>query len=260
MELYKSQHGGRLPEFSRYAAWHQFTQKTRADGTPAPDGAFGPYLKAAPVNPLNGFGGIGLVRTDPRPGQTLRAEKLGFVICTTTGNVFATEKDGRTILPDVPTPAAHPPAVATTRPTPTAVPPVAASPAGPDFTLPMARPLAGTSQQRAEALMSQLQMLRTEIEMYKLHHTDLAPDFPRFPMWEQMVRKTRGDGMPDGKGSFGPYLDRRPVNPFNGFIKVECAPRVAYDYQVAGQQVGNVFDTSNGRLFATNENGGLWRE
>jgi hypothetical protein len=96
--------------------------------------------------------------------------------------------------------------------------------------------------------------------MYKLQHTDLAPDFPRFPFWEQMVKRTRGDGGFDGKGQFGPYLDRRPINPMNGFTKVECAPRVTYDYQVAGQQVGYVFDTSTGRLMATDDKGGIWRE
>jgi hypothetical protein len=96
--------------------------------------------------------------------------------------------------------------------------------------------------------------------MYKLHHMDMAPDFPRFPYWEQMARRTRGDGVIDGKGSFGPYLDRRPVNPMNGFTRIECAPRVAYDYQVGGQQVGYVFDTSTGRLMATDDKGGIWRE
>ena len=56
--------------------------------------------------------------------------------------------------------------------------------------------------------MAQLQMLRTEIELYKLQHVDLTPDFPRYPFWEQMVRRTRSDGTSDGKGTFGPYLDR----------------------------------------------------
>jgi hypothetical protein len=260
MEMYKSQHGGRLPEFSKYPAWHQFTQKTRADGTPAADGEFGPYLLAAPVNPINGFGGIGLVRTEPRPGQVMRGEKLGFVICSATGAVFATDKDGKTIVNDAP--AAKP--VAATPPTSSPPVPASAAPAAPvarsEPSLPAPHPMPGTPQQRADALMSQLQMLRTEIEMYKLQHTDLAPDFPRFPFWEQMARRTRGDGAIDGKGSFGPYLDRRPVNPMNGFTKIECVPRVAYDYQVGGQQIGYVFDTSTGRLMATDDKGGIWRE
>jgi len=257
MQQYKFQHDGRLPEFGKYPAWHQFTQRTTADGTPSPDGLFGPYLKAAPVNPLNGFGGIGLVRSEPRPGQVMRGERLGFVICTTTGAVFATEKDGKTIFAE---PAAQPtqPAPAPSAPPHSAAPVATRQPGEP--TLPAPRPMAGTPQQRADALMAQLQTLRTEIEMYKLQHTDMAPDFPRFPFWEQMARRTRGDGAIDGKGTFGPYLDRRPVNPMNGFTKVECAPRVPYDFQVGGQQIGYVFDTSTGRLMATDDNGGIWRE
>jgi hypothetical protein len=259
MEQYKLQHEGRLPEFGKYPAWHQFTQRTTADGTPSPDGLFGPYLKAAPVNPLNGFGGIGLVRSEPRPGQVMRGEKLGFIICTTTGAVFATERDGKTIFAE---PASQPSAPTQPAPAPAAAPtraPVATRPPT-EPTLPTPHPMAGTPQQRADALMAQLQTLRTELEMYKLQHTDLAPDFPRFPFWEQMVKRTRGDGATDGKGQFGPYLDRRPINPMNGFTKVECAPRVAYDYQVAGQQIGFVFDTSSGRLLATDDKGGIWRD
>lgn len=265
METYKLQHGGRLPEFSKYPAWHQFTQKTRVDGTPAPDGECGPYFLEAPVNPLNGFGGIGLVRAEPKPGQVMRAEKLGFVICSTTGAVFATDKDGKTIVNEPSSPKAAAAIAAPATPAPAAPAPAApATPPGPvahnEPSLPAPRPMPGTPQQRADAVMSQLQTLRTEIEMYKLQHTDLAPDFPRFPFWEQMVRRTRGDGAIDGKGTFGPYLDRRPINPMNGFTRIECAPRVAYDYQVAGQHVGYVFDTSTGRLMATDDKGGIWRE
>jgi len=124
----------------------------------------------------------------------------------------------------------------------------------------VSHPIPGTAQQRTDALMSLLQRLRTEIEMYKLQHTDMAPDFPRYPFWEQMARRTRGDGAIDGKGTFGPYIDRRPVNPMNGFTKVECAPRVPYDYQAGGQQIGYVFDTSTGRLLATDDKGNIWRE
>lgn len=98
--LYKLQHGNKLPEFSRYPAWHQLTHRTRTDGTIASTGSAGPYLKSAPVNPLNGFGSIGLVRAEPKAGKVMPAEKLGFIFCTTTGKLLATAKDGKTIFDD----------------------------------------------------------------------------------------------------------------------------------------------------------------
>jgi hypothetical protein len=99
LQLYATQHAGNAPEFAKYPAWHQLTQRTRADGATDPRGPFGPYLDAAPVNPLNLFGVIGLTARTPHPGQTLRTEgKLGWVYCVTTRTLYATAADGKTIL------------------------------------------------------------------------------------------------------------------------------------------------------------------
>jgi hypothetical protein len=99
LNLYTTHHGGKSPDFAKYAAWHQLTHKTRADGLPNPAGEFGPYLDAAPVNPLNNSGVIGLTGRIPKPGQTLRTDaKLGWVYCITTQTLYATDADGKTIL------------------------------------------------------------------------------------------------------------------------------------------------------------------
>jgi hypothetical protein len=97
--LYTTHHGGKSPDFAKYTAWHQLTHKTRADGVPNAAGEFGPYLDAAPVNPLNDSGVIGLTGRIPKPGQTLRTQaKLGWVYCITTQTLYATDADGKTIL------------------------------------------------------------------------------------------------------------------------------------------------------------------
>ena len=101
LQLYPSQHAGKPPEFAKYPAWHQLTQRTRADGTVDPEGPLGPYLDAAPVNPLNESGVIGLTGRTPQPGQTLRTDgKLGWVYCIKTQTLHATGADGKTILDD----------------------------------------------------------------------------------------------------------------------------------------------------------------
>ena len=95
----RSDHGGRGPDFARHAAWRQLTHRTAADGSPNPAGEFGPYLDAAPVNPLNDCGVIGLTGRIPKPGQTLKTDgKLGWVYCIPTQTLYATDADGKTIL------------------------------------------------------------------------------------------------------------------------------------------------------------------
>jgi hypothetical protein len=225
LELYKLQHHDKLPEFSKHPAWSQLTQATRGDGTPDLKGSCGPYLQAVPVNPVNGFASLGLVRKDPTPGQVMPGEKLGFVFCPTSGHLFGTGVDGKTIFDDgAVTDAA----------------------------------VGGTREAKAASLKTQLQTLRSQLELYKLQHVDLPPDFEHNPGWEQMTRRTRSNGTFDLRG-FGPYT-RRPVNALNGFFKVETAANVPASYKAKGQQVGYVFETATGRLFATDEQGAVWRE
>jgi hypothetical protein len=225
LELYKLQHHDKLPDFTKHL-WNQLTQATRPDGTIDSVGACGPYLQSIPVNPLNEFSSLGLVRKDPLPGQVMRGEKLGYVLCVSTGRIFATAPDGKTIFDD----------------------------AAVEDDIPV-----GSPQGKAASLKEQLQTLRADLELYKLQHLDLYPDFVHNPAWEQMTRRTRSTGAFDLRG-VGPYLPRRPVNPLNGFYKVETASSVPANYQVHGKQIGYVFDNSTGRLFGTDENGKLWKE
>jgi hypothetical protein len=231
LELYKLQHHDKLPEFSRHI-WDQLTLATRGDGTPDPKGSCGPYLQSVPINPLNGFASLGLVRKDPAPGQVMPGSKLGFVFCPTTGHLFGTGVDGKTIFDE-------------------ALPeqPVATGGA----------PVLHSREARVASVKNLLQTLRADLELYKLQHVDLPPDFVHNPGWEQMTRKTRSTGAFDLRG-FGPYVMRRPVNAINGFYKVESAATVPTNYKAKGQQIGFVFETSTGRLFATDEDGGLLKE
>ena len=225
LELYKLQHHDKLPEFTKHL-WNQLTQPTHGDGAIDPAGSCGPYLQSIPVNPLNDFSSLGLVRKDPEPGQVMRGEKLGYILCVTTGKIFATAPDGKTIFDDAAVPDPIP---------------------------------SGSPQAKAATLKEQLQTLRADLELYKLQHMDLFPDFVHNPAWEQMTRRTRSTGAFDLRG-FGPYIPRRPVNALNGFHKVETANTVPANYKVHGQQIGYVFENSTGRLFATDEHGKLWKE
>src|SRR5687768_6602493 len=83
---------------------------------------------------------------------------------------------------------------------------------------------------RLSALLTNLQLLRSQLELYKLQHNDNWPDFRTYPKAEQLVRFTTEDGrLYDASGKppagsegprHGPYLRKVPPNPLNGAAEV----------------------------------------
>src|SRR6478672_8460210 len=72
---------------------------------------------------------------------------------------------------------------------------------------------------RKNSLVSQLQTLRSQLELYKLQHLDQLPTtlIGGSPAWTQMTNKTNAAGAV-GTGTafpFGPYLQADPTNPLN---------------------------------------------
>ena len=64
------------------------------------------------------------------------------------------------------------------------------------------------------ALAATLQMVRTQLQYYKLQHNDA---FPRSADWQQqMLSKTKANGRTSERGTCGPYLLQVPVNPLDG--------------------------------------------
>jgi general secretion pathway protein G len=92
---------------------------------------------------------------------------------------------------------------------------------------------------RKSSVKSQLQSLRTQVQLYKLEHRDQAPDLETTG-WDQLTQTTDQDGATSGS-DFGPYIATEPVNPVNGFSNVADAP---------GASVGWVF-TATDQLYAT---------
>src|SRR5437773_10849404 len=72
---------------------------------------------------------------------------------------------------------------------------------------------------RKNSVVSQLQTLRSQLELYKLQHLDQLPStlIGGSPAWTQMTIKTDAAGA-TGVGTafpFGPYLQADPANPLN---------------------------------------------
>jgi hypothetical protein len=77
----------------------------------------------------------------------------------------------------------------------------------------------GSDDQRRDAA-ALVQELNGKATMWKLQHYDRAPEFGRFPDWEQFTKLTSTSGSlfisaKPGTQMCGPYLVSKPVNPIN---------------------------------------------
>jgi len=106
-----------------------------------------------------------------------------------------------------------------------------------------------STEAKESRLLSDLQMMRSQIELYKIQHNDELPgqgdnstDFVT-----DMTTYTLVDGAPavpqePGPGVYGPYIERMPMNPWNDDDTVTEA---AADPGTAGD-AGWFFNTTTG--------------
>jgi general secretion pathway protein G len=82
-----------------------------------------------------------------------------------------------------------------------------------------------STEAKGNSLASDLQSLRSQIELYKVQHNDVPPGQVNGTFTEQMIWATDINGNragtpskvrdPLNKIDYGPYLERVPINPFN---------------------------------------------
>jgi len=78
---------------------------------------------------------------------------------------------------------------------------------------------------RSSSLLTQLQTLRSQIELYQVQHNGDYPDFGHSDgTWAQMTSKTTVEGSTEPDGDYGPYLQQEPVNPFTESANVAGTP------------------------------------
>jgi general secretion pathway protein G len=109
---------------------------------------------------------------------------------------------------------------------------------------------------RKNSLTSQLQTVRSQLELYKLQHNDKLPAFAGATadlQWEQMTSQTDVNGATTATTKdFGPYLQQTPVNPLNNQMKIEV---LTVDPVATGHPAdcGFIVNTTNGKVWATNQ-------
>ncbi len=114
-----------------------------------------------------------------------------------------------------------------------------------------------STEAKESALKSDLQAVRSQIELYKIHHNDELPGDPAnssggVSFVDAMTSKTNQAGIVDTSGGtdptykFGPYMRSIPPNPFNDFTNVTVgAARLtvgttdtAWHFVIAGVDAG----------------------
>ncbi len=105
-----------------------------------------------------------------------------------------------------------------------------------------------SSDARESALSSDLQTVRSQLELYKVQHLDNYPsdggaDSDTFV--DRLTSKTDQSGTVDASGSYGPYLQSFPTNPFNDLATVQIEAGTA---GLGDGTHGWHFDTSTGRF------------
>jgi len=82
------------------------------------------------------------------------------------------------------------------------------------------RIISAQNEAKESALATDVQMLRRQIELYKIQHTERAPHVDEFGqkdvdnMKARMLGRTDPDGKINASGSCGPYMNEWPENPF----------------------------------------------
>jgi len=110
---------------------------------------------------------------------------------------------------------------------------------------------------RKNSLTSQLQTLRSQIELYKLQHLDNLPTtlIGSSPAWDQLTNKSDNTGATGTTSAypFGPYLQSAPTNSLNGqnAMLVVAADQTLGGALTGGSGKGFVINSNNGKVWGT---------
>ncbi len=109
-----------------------------------------------------------------------------------------------------------------------------------------------STEAKTSSLCSDLQTVRSQIELYKIQHNDVAP-VPELggATWDLMTMYTDIDGNTNGTKTvvfkYGPYLQKVPTNPFNDKDLINI------DGTIGDDAAGWEFTTATGAFHADDD-------
>jgi hypothetical protein len=115
-----------------------------------------------------------------------------------------------------------------------------------------------TAAGKEEVFTTTLQSVASQLQLYRLQHQDRIPDFARYPKWEQLLQKTDDAGSVSPRGRIGPYIQKVPVNPHNGFSAVEVVDQdPPAGFKPKSRNVGWIVNSESGVLWGTDAKGAV---
>lgn len=96
-----------------------------------------------------------------------------------------------------------------------------------------------TDSARHSSLKTDLQALRSQIQLYSTQHNDQYPDLIGTG-WTLLTSNTTANHTVSATGSLGPYLSKPPVNPFTNTDTVVSGASTTAGWQ---------YNQSNGQIF-----------
>jgi general secretion pathway protein G len=103
-----------------------------------------------------------------------------------------------------------------------------------------------TDDAKQSALKFDVRTMRSQIELYKLHHNGLTPTLAQIET--QLTGKTDADGTPNPAGAYGPYIEGElPTNPYDGSNAVSAA--VGNPPATDNGNGGWQYDEATGRIY-----------
>jgi general secretion pathway protein G len=104
-----------------------------------------------------------------------------------------------------------------------------------------------SAEAKRNSLLSSLNTVRGQIELYMLQHGDQPPAIAGSD-WTPMTDLTTFNSQ-----QTGPYLQNVPINHLNGYSDVEIVSSDPVGgTSVSGANIGFVYNANNGKLWATN--------
>ncbi len=102
---------------------------------------------------------------------------------------------------------------------------------------------------RESSLRSNLQVLRSQVGLYKIQHNDTYPDTTDAASFVgALTNATLVDGTVDAAGEFGPYMQTIPQNPFASSDGTVVANLVDIDGTVGDDDAHWHFDSATGAI------------
>lgn len=123
-----------------------------------------------------------------------------------------------------------------------------------------------STEARESSTRSQVQTIRSQIELYKLQHVDLYPTAGAVAAtpaagawsWDKLTSQTNEAGTVTAGGPCGPYLQQIPVNSLRNQSDVQMVDTdAAFTAATAGATDGFVFSRASGKFAAFGTNNAI---